>query len=59
MRVPTMETAREALLGLAFDQAINSRKSFAGNVFLASRMSAVPDNGAIGVKSFITSQGSE
>src|SRR5438132_6192711 len=51
--------AAEALLGLAFNQVINSFRSLAGIVFLATRTYGVVAKGEIGAKSFSTSYGSE
>jgi hypothetical protein len=49
----------EAVLGLAFNQAIKSGKSLAGIVFLAKRTYEPVTNGENGAKSFKTSYGSE
>ena len=45
----------KALLELAFNQAINSFRSFAGRVILTKRMDGGVTNGATGAKSFMTS----
>jgi hypothetical protein len=45
----------DALLGLAFNQTINSLRSFAGIVFLAKRTHEYPVTGEIDAKSFKTS----
>jgi len=48
----------DALSGLAFSQAINPFRSFAGMVFLANKTPGVVTSGEIGSKSFNTSYGS-
>ena len=49
----------DAMLELAFNQAINSLRSFAGMVFLVKRTSDTMTSGEIGAKSFNKSYGSE
>jgi hypothetical protein len=52
-------TAADALLGLAFNQTVNSFKLLANTVFLAKRTFENVTTGEIGPKSFNTSYGSE
>ena len=49
----------DALLGLAFSQAINSFRSFAGYGFPCKKNNGLVTSGEIGSKSFNTSYGSE
>ena len=49
----------DALLGLAFSQAMSSFRSFAGVTFFANRIYGSEASGDIGAKSFNTSYGSE
>jgi hypothetical protein len=58
MRIPTLTTPVDALLGLAFSQVTNSFKSSARMSFLAKRTNGFLVSGVIAAKPF-TSYGSE
>jgi hypothetical protein len=58
-RKPDELIPADARFGFAFNQAINSFRSFAGIVFFAKRTGEFVVNGKMGAKSFNTSYGSE